>query len=1113
GVMEKSKEPPTKPVWRRLRVPKMQHQLKSSLPRVLSRYARSDNARRRAVKGEIQAFGIMPARSEPNEEEEEEEPGALGQLRHLFDFPDRRRPAVGSPKAEAKPTFAQLRKKHGRLRFPRLAEKAGYDEELNRRNAALAAGRRRESTPNESDEEDELEERSLDTRSFWTMGSTTGSTFYSSYSSQRALRHRRLGPSPRPAILRRQHPVPAVSVGTTSTFHVNPLDAQNDLMGLGLPSMGASTASLLSSNLASTQPAPSVSSWAPSVAASQGSVDRKWLARVAPISYLPSEAGTCAMRKDLLMEELQRLAGRKSMRMQRTVQALDSLTSAGSAGGYLSFENWGLTDDYLEALLEAHDGLGVREKKITDVPNGLVGVKHIHLGGNLLTERGLQVLVSVEGPADTLQTLNLTSNRLGLQGGSLCDSVASLYSLVELDLGSNQLGDAVTAELCRALAQGCPLLEGLGLARCRIGESWRAAAAGKALKELLAGISADFSAAAAEKGSARLLSNIFEDCKTLFHLDLSYNGFDTEEKCRDCAAMAVGLRSNHSLFGRPEAGMKICVRTLAGAESFLELPSALEILSFHRWAPTKGTATALDLKLAIQQALHLPRREQRLVVGPIPLHDGQRLADLAEEEAVLQVCLIRLEGARPGLLEGLASGMLALQDLGEELRGDKELVLAAVSANGWCLEFASPALRADKAVALAAVQSDAGALEFASESLRRDRDVVLSAARRNGWALAFAEFELRKDKEIVQAAVCSNPLSLQFASKELQNDTELVLSAVRRKGQALRFASEKLRTKTEVVLGAVSSDPSAIQLCASPGVVLQARFAQKPLVESPKPQALRVNAAVRRFLPSRLHLVGNEAMVDEMGFIVPFQGGKVPKETCGDTASSAVHRYLGLAEMVHSVPQKLQLSHPTEISSIAAQVRRPATGMRLNPSLLSEEDRSRGRAAIIPGMSGKMPSASKDRLEVEDSWASLKCRVQAIGNALDEEAEAQQFNAKCCWICENWCEYRLMFSKKGGKVEANFVYALTSLDGFTRPIQLKKLGNHWAASKMLPPSLAAVEVIFIVDGQAMLSDSHSVRHIVPKSVVLDPEIFGLREAQPDEARHSGQLPSWWKSAL
>ena len=28
------------------------------------------------------------------------------------------------------------------------------------------------------------------------------------------------------------------------------------------------------------------------------------------------------------------------------------------------------------------------------------------------------------------------------------------------------------------------------------------------------------------------------------------------------------------------------------------------------------------------------------------------------------------------------------------------------------------------------------------------------------------------------------------------------------------------------------------------------------------------------------------------------------------------------------------------------------------------------------------------------------------------------FEPRCCWICENWCEYRLMFSKKGGKVEA-----------------------------------------------------------------------------------------------
>eukprot|EP00913_Durusdinium_trenchii_P003637 g3365.t1 len=122
------------------------------------------------------------------------------------------------------------------------------------------------------------------------------------------------------------------------------------------------------------------------------------------------------------------------------------------------------------------------------------------------------------------------------------------------------------------------------------------------------------------------------------------------------------------------------------------------------------------------------------------------------------------------------------------------------------------------------------------------------------------------------------------------------------------------------------------------------------------------------------------------------------------------------------------------------------------------------------------------------------CRVKAIGRSLEEEAEAQQFSAKCCWICENWCEYRLTFAQKTGKIEANSVHALTSLDGFSQPIQLKQLGNQWAASKMLPPSLAAVEVIFIVDGQPRISTSHPVRNLLAKkSLMLDPDIFGSSE--------------------
>jgi len=83
------------------------------------------------------------------------------------------------------------------------------------------------------------------------------------------------------------------------------------------------------------------------------------------------------VRSDLLDQERQRLSSKKSgrtLRTQKTIATLDALSLVGSAGGYLSFENWGLTDDYLEALLEAHDGLG-QETNAADVPTGLVGAK------------------------------------------------------------------------------------------------------------------------------------------------------------------------------------------------------------------------------------------------------------------------------------------------------------------------------------------------------------------------------------------------------------------------------------------------------------------------------------------------------------------------------------------------------------------------------------------------------------------------------------------------------------------------------------------------------------------------------------------------------------------
>jgi len=115
----------------------------------------------------------------------------------------------------------------------------------------------------------------------------------------------------------------------------------------------------------------------------------------------------------------------------------------------------------------------------------------------------------------------------------------------------------------------------------------------------------------------------------------------------------------------------------------------------------------------------------------------------------------------------------ALTYASEELRADKDVVLAAVKKDGWALTYASEELRTDREFVLAAVKHVGSALNYASKELRADRNVVLAAVKQSGWALKFASEDLRADREVVLAAVKQDGLALKFASKELRNDWSL----------------------------------------------------------------------------------------------------------------------------------------------------------------------------------------------------------------------------------------------------------------------------------------------------------------------------------------------------
>ena len=144
-----------------------------------------------------------------------------------------------------------------------------------------------------------------------------------------------------------------------------------------------------------------------------------------------------------------------------------------------------------------------------------------------------------------------------------------------------------------------------------------------------------------------------------------------------------------------------------------------------------------------------------------------------------------------------------------EIASDKEIVLSLVSKRGRALEWAAEELKRDKDVAIAAVTNDGDALEDVYWEIRGDREIVLAACRskRGRYTLSFISDsdELMSDREIVLAAALQGKFALQYASEDLKGDRELVLAAVNANGHALSHAAEDLKSDIELVIAALNT--------------------------------------------------------------------------------------------------------------------------------------------------------------------------------------------------------------------------------------------------------------------------------------------------------------------
>jgi len=183
------------------------------------------------------------------------------------------------------------------------------------------------------------------------------------------------------------------------------------------------------------------------------------------------------------------------------------------------------------------------------------------------------------------------------------------------------------------------------------------------------------------------------------------------------------------------------------------------------------------------------------------------------------------------VIDAIREDEIEFEDVDLALRGDREVVSAALQKDFSNLEFASIDIQGDQKFLLDTIEKTQEAeacrdalnpdenfsgnsflfLDYVTPELKDDNNFVLKAVKLDGMNLHFASNRLRNDPEVVDAAAVQSDYTFQYASEPLRSSKDFVLSLVARQGRAIKHASEELRNDKEVALAAVSSYPPILR--------------------------------------------------------------------------------------------------------------------------------------------------------------------------------------------------------------------------------------------------------------------------------------------------------------
>ena len=139
-----------------------------------------------------------------------------------------------------------------------------------------------------------------------------------------------------------------------------------------------------------------------------------------------------------------------------------------------------------------------------------------------------------------------------------------------------------------------------------------------------------------------------------------------------------------------------------------------------------------------------------------------------------------------------------LKHIPEEFLLDRDVILAAVTADGTVLQEIRGNFRRDDDIIMAAIKSNGNAIQFAPDSYKNDQDISLLALQHGASPKSIKLGHI--NRKLIEASVQYDGNNLKSAPVEFHNDLGLAKLAVRTTPSVYYQLSQEFRNENDVII-------------------------------------------------------------------------------------------------------------------------------------------------------------------------------------------------------------------------------------------------------------------------------------------------------------------------